>query len=84
MMLHTSQTRAANSTRYGMFAANLVKHLSRRACASVGDVIKPLADTFLGIGPRGNIEQSLIGFGVLYDGRCFALHHEDDGALAFS
>jgi hypothetical protein len=67
-----------------MFAANLVKYLSRRASASVGYVIPALPDPFLGIGPRGKIEQSLIGFGILHDGCCLPLHREHYGALAFS
>ena len=67
-----------------MFAANLVKYLSRRASASVGHVIKPLMDAFLGISLGGNIEQSLIGLGVLYDGRGLPPHREHHGALASS
>ncbi|MDR3676564.1 MAG: hypothetical protein P4N24_13820 [Acidobacteriota bacterium] len=34
-----------------MFAANLVKYLSRRASASMGYIIQALADRFRGIGP---------------------------------
>lgn len=67
-----------------MFAANLVKYVSRRASAPMGHVIKPLTDAFRGIGLCGNIEQSLIGFGVLYDGRCLPPHREHHGALVFS
>jgi hypothetical protein len=64
-----------------MFAANLVKYLSRWVSASVGYVIQALTDAFLGIGLGSNIEQSLIGFGVLHDGRCFPPHGEHHGAL---
>jgi len=39
-----------------MFAANLVKYLSRRASASVGYVIKPLTDAFLCISAGGDVE----------------------------
>jgi hypothetical protein len=49
-----------------MFAADLVKDVSGRASASVGHVIPPLADAFPGIGAGGDVEQSLIGCGVLH------------------
>ena len=39
-----------------MFAANLLKDISRRAGASMGYAIKPLTDAFLGVGLSGNIE----------------------------
>src|SRR5208282_3949937 len=55
-----------------MFAANLVKYLSRQASPSVGHVIQALADAFRGIGLRSNVEQSLIGFGVVWEGRWIA------------
>ena len=67
-----------------MFAANFVKYLSRRARASVCYVIKPLTDAFLGIGAGSNVEQPLIGFGVLHNCRGFSLHGEHYGALAAS
>jgi hypothetical protein len=38
-----------------MFAANLVKDISRRASASVGYIIEPLTDAFLCIGAGGNV-----------------------------
>jgi hypothetical protein len=65
-----------------MFAANLVKDISRRASASVGYIIETLTDAFLCIGAGGNVEQALIGFGVLHDSRCLSLHSEHHGALA--
>jgi hypothetical protein len=65
-----------------MFAANLVKYLSRRASASVGYVIKPLADAFLCIGAGGDVKQALIGFGILHDGGRLPLYRKHHGALA--
>ena len=59
-----------------MFAANLVKDISRRASASVGYIIEPLTDAFLCIGAGGNVEQALIGFGVLHDSRRLPLHRK--------
>src|SRR5208282_3037580 len=65
-----------------MFAANLVKHVSRRPSASVGYIVEPLTDAFLRIGSGGNVKQALIGFGVLHDGRRFSVHRQHNGAFA--
>ena len=65
-----------------MFAANLVKDISRRASASVGYIIETLTDAFLCIGAGGNVEQALIGSGVLHDSRRLPLHRKHHGTLA--
>jgi hypothetical protein len=65
-----------------MFAADVVEYLSRRASASVGYVIKALADAFRCVGTGRNVEQALISLGVLHDSRCLTLHREYYGALA--
>jgi hypothetical protein len=57
-----------------MSAANLVKYLSCRASTSVCDVVQTLTDTFLSIGTGGNVEEALIGFGVLHNGSGFSVH----------
>jgi hypothetical protein len=49
---------------------------------SVFRVLKALTNAFVGIGVRGDIEQTLIGLGVLDDGYCLAIHSENYGALA--
>ena len=59
-------------------------NLSCRAGASVGKVVKPLADALPGIGGGRNIKQVLRGLCVLHDGRCLALHPEHRGRLLFS
>ena len=64
-----------------MFATNLVKYLSRRASASVGNVIEPLGDAFLRVGTGCNVKQTLIGLGVLHDSRCLPLHREHHRAF---
>jgi len=66
-----------------MFAANLANYFSRRASGSVGYVIQSLTDAFPGVGLGSDIEQSLIGFGVLDDGRGLPPHGEHHGAPAF-
>ena len=65
--------------RYVMFAANLVEYFLRRTGASVGHILKSLADTFSCIGASRNVEQSLISFGVLDNG----FHRQYHGALLF-
>src|ERR1700687_5331314 len=65
-----------------MSAANLVEYLSCWASTSVGYIIKPLADAFLCVGTGRNVEQVLIGLGVLHDSRCFTLHRKHHWALA--
>jgi hypothetical protein len=61
----------------------LVEKLPRGPTLSFFRTLKALPDAFLGVGMRSNIEQSLIGFGVLHDGGSFPLHCEYHGALAF-
>jgi hypothetical protein len=66
-----------------MFAANLVEYFRRRTGASVGHILKSLADTFSCIGASRNVEQSLISFGVLDNGRRLPFHRQYHGALLF-
>jgi len=65
-----------------MFAANLVKYLSRRARTSVGYVIQTLTNAFRFVRHGDNVEQALIGFGVLHNSRCLPVHGKHHGALA--
>jgi hypothetical protein len=65
-----------------MLAANLVEDLPRRASASMGYVIKPLADALVCVGTGRNVEQALIGLGVLHDGGRLPLHRKHHGTLA--
>lgn len=46
-------------------------------------VVQALADAFFSISARGDIEQALIGCGVLYDGGGFSVYREHDRALRF-
>jgi hypothetical protein len=61
----------------------LVEKLPRGPSLSFFRTFKALPDAFLSVGMGSNIEQSLIGFGVLHDCGCFPLHCEYHGALAF-
>lgn len=59
----------------------VLEKLPRWADLPLCRVRQALADALLGIGARSNIEQALVGFGVLHDGRRFSLHGQYYGAL---
>src|ERR1035441_2538101 len=82
-MARSRKARSVNSTRYVMFPANSVKRFLGRPCAAPGYVIKPLANALVHIGAGGDVEQALIGFGVLHNGLGLALDREHYGPLAF-
>jgi hypothetical protein len=60
-----------------------VEELSRRPHSSLPCVLQALPDSFLRIGARRNVEQPLIGLGVLYDGGCLTLDRKHHRAFAF-
>ena len=66
-----------------MLGFEIVEKLSRRPDLSFFRVRQPLTDAFLHIGMGGNIEQALVGFGILHDSRCLSLHRKHHGALCF-
>jgi len=68
--------RAVMLTRYAILGFKLVEKLSDWSCTAMCYVVEPLANTFLSIGARGNVEQTLIGFGVLHDRCSFAVNRE--------
>src|SRR5580698_2905850 len=65
-----------------MFATDVAKYRFGGSGASVGHVIEPLADSLFRIGTRGDVEQALVGFGVLHDGRGLSFDGEHHGTLA--
>jgi hypothetical protein len=62
----------------------LVKKLPCRPGPPASGVLQTLSDTFLCASQRCCVEQSLIGFGILYHGRCLTLYRKHDWTLAFS
>jgi hypothetical protein len=64
-----------------MFAANLVKYLSRRTGTASCDIVQTLTDAFFGVGPGGKIEQTLIGFSILHNGSGFSIDREHHWAF---
>ena len=70
-------------TRYAILGFKLVEKLSDWSCTAMCYVVEPLANTFPSIGARGDVEQALIGFGVLHDGCSFAVNRSTTGRLVF-
>ena len=68
-------------TRYAMLGFEIVEKLPRRPDLSFFRVLQPLTDAFLHIGVGGNVEQALVGFGILHDSRCLSLHRKHHRAL---
>jgi hypothetical protein len=64
-----------------MFSANLVKHLFCGAVTTAGYIVQTLTNAFLGVGAGGDVEQPLIGLGILHNGGCLPLNCEHDGAF---
>src|ERR1035438_6746841 len=74
--------RPVNSTRYVMAPANLVKDFSRRPGTTAACVIQTLADGFVHIGTGGDVQQALVGRGVLHDGGGLAFYGKHHGPFA--
>src|SRR5205823_8106190 len=70
-------------TRYAMSRVELVEELPCRPEFPFFRVFKALTDSFFCIGADGNVEQMLISFCVLNDGRGLAIHRKHHGALTF-
>src|SRR5580658_1260981 len=69
-------------TTYAMPRFKLGEKLSRLPCPSRLHILQTLADTFLFVGAGRKVEQALIGFGVLHDGRRFPVHGKHHRTLA--
>jgi hypothetical protein len=61
----------------------LVEKLSGRSEFSFFRVFKSLTKAFFCIGVGGNVEQTLISFSILNDGRGLAIHGKHHRTLAF-
>src|SRR5260370_5776212 len=67
-------------TRYAMFLAHLLEELSGWTSFALAKLFQSLADAFAGVGFGGEVEEALVGGGVLDDGFGLAVDGEDDGA----
>src|SRR5438105_5904839 len=61
------RARSANLTRYGMVAAEHLQCFTGRTHTTLLYVLKALPDSLKRIGLCGDVEQALIGFGILHD-----------------
>jgi hypothetical protein len=68
---------AVRSMRYLIFGAYLVEHLARRPGPATYNVVKTLPDALGHAGLGRQIEQLLIGFGVLHHGGGFSIHGQN-------
>src|SRR6185312_5374919 len=80
MASRSRRARAETSTRYAIFRAHVFENLLQWLGAAICDIVQPLADGFVLVGEGGEIEQMLVGGGVLEDGAGLAVDGEDDGA----
>ena len=64
-----------------MLLAHLLEELCGWTAFASVKLFQSLADAFVGVGLGGDVEEALVGGGVLDDGFGFAVDGEDDGAL---
>jgi len=64
-----------------MLATHLVEELGCGTAFSSLEFFESLTDALLDVGEGGEIEEALVGGGILEDGFGFAVDGEDDGAL---
>src|SRR5258708_10065682 len=70
-------------TRYSTGAPELFQRFSRWKHSAFLEVLNALSDTLLFIRLCSDIQQALIGLGVLHDCFGFSVDGENDGLLAF-
>ncbi len=70
-------------TRYATGRVELVEKLSCRPEVSFFCVFKALPDSFFCIGVGANVEQMLVSFSALNDGRGLAIHRKHNGTPTF-
>src|ERR1700687_2381741 len=61
------RARSASLTRYGMVAPERFQSFTRRTHTTLLYILDALPDSLKCIGLRGDVEQALIGFGILHD-----------------
>jgi hypothetical protein len=64
-----------------MDATEQFQNFPRWTHAALLYILKPLPDSLSFVGLRGNVEEALIGLGILDDGFRFAIHGENQRPL---
>src|SRR5260370_10591792 len=77
------RARPVSLTRYFMGTTEHFQNFPRRPHASFLYIFKPLADSLSRVGLRGDVEEALIGFSILYDRFRFAIDGENERSLGF-
>src|SRR5438876_10328686 len=77
------RARSANLTRYGMVAAEHFQSFTRRTHPTLLCVFEALPDALKRIGLRGDVEQPLIGLGILHDRFRFSIDRKNQRFLRF-
>src|SRR5712671_2420488 len=77
------RARSANLTRYSMVAAEHLQSFTRGTHTTLLCVFDALADALKCIGLRGNVEQALIGFGILHDRFRLSIDRKNQRFLRF-
>jgi len=71
--------RVESLTSYAIFLTEFGEDFAGGACAALCYVFQSLTKAFFRIGKCGEVEEALVGDGVLDDGFGFAVDGEDDG-----
>ncbi len=66
-----------------MDAAEHFQSFPRRTHAALLYILKPLPDSLSHVGLSRDVEETLIGFGILHDRFRFAIDGENQGSLGF-
>src|SRR5260370_8560964 len=75
------RARPVSLTRYFMGTTEHFQNFPRRPHASFLYIFKPLADSLSRVGLRGDVEEALIGFSILYDRFPFPIAGETERSL---
>src|SRR5882724_2917248 len=77
------KARSVSLTTYSINTPEFLNRFVRRPFAAVFHVLQPLPDSFRLIGLRRNVQQSLVGLGVLHHRFCLPVYREDYRLLRF-
>src|SRR5579863_2122458 len=82
MCSRSRRARSISLTRYAMLGAEFFEGLSRGFVSAALQVLHALANAFAGIGAGSDVEEPLVGVGILHDRLGLAVHSYDHRAFA--